>query len=347
MTTYNSLWHRPGMTLAGIGDHETVDPGTGPHRYQRALDALRESGKNLAFASFTFDPATQGSTVIIPSATSSQFDVAPTQPGGRIVAPEDSSWRSTVEKGLEAIHSGELTKVVLARRLTASLNNEVDMFDIAASLLKTQPDCYVFAVNGLVGASPELLLSLDAGELKSTPLAGSAVFDDGSLATTKMAQEHSIAADSVADALVLSGVSYERAEPEILDVGTIQHLATRFTGQVGAGTSFADLLPQLHPTAAVAGTPRPAAMSLIRRVEGNTRGRYSGPVGWFNRAGNCEFALALRCGFVTGNQVELHSGAGIVAGSEPGAELAETWWKLQPMAEALDLEFDLDHKFAG
>lgn len=347
MTTYNSLWQRPGLLLAGVGDSETIDPGAGPHRYQRALDALRESGRELAFASFTFDPAQEGSTVVIPTSVSRQFEVTPSQPGGTIEEPDDSSWRSIVEQGLQAIKSGSLSKVVLARRLTALLRHEGDPFGIGASLLKTQPDCHVFVVDGLVGASPELLLSLNQGELKSTPLAGSAVSDDSSLTTSKMAEEHSIAADSVADALVLSGVNYRRAEPEILNVGSIQHLATRFTGSVSRGTSFADLLPQLHPTAAVAGTPRSAAMSLIRQLEGNTRGRYSGPVGWFDRDGNCEFALALRCGFVAGREVRLHSGAGIVAGSEPGAELAETWWKLQPMAEALDLDFDLDQNFGN
>lgn len=347
MTTYNSLWHRPGMMLAGVGDFAAIDPGTGVRRYQRALDALRATDRDLAFASFTFDPKIEGSTVIIPSEVSGQFDVAPSQPGGKIVESKDSSWRLTVEQGLAAIKSGALSKVVLARRLTARLREEGDAFGIAASLLKTQPDCYVFVVDGLVGASPELLLSLDEGQLKSTPLAGSAVSDDESLTTSKMAQEHSIAADSVADALVSTGVTYRRAEPEILNVGSIQHLATRFTGQVEMGTSFADLLPQLHPTAAVAGTPRPEAMELIRQLEGDTRGRYSGPVGWFDRAGNCEFALALRCGFVAGHEVQLHSGAGIVAGSEPGAELAETWWKLQPMAEALDLEFELEQNFTS
>jgi menaquinone-specific isochorismate synthase len=341
MTAYNALWSRAGLTLAGTGDFTKIDPGTGARRYQLALDALRDSGKDVAFASFTFDPGRSGSVVIIPERVSGEFDAAPSQPGGLIEEPDDSSWRDIVEMGLEAIHSGELSKVVLARHLDARLRDQADVFGVAASLLKTQPDCHIFAVDGLVGASPELLLRLDDGLLQSVPLAGSSVEDDGSLSTSKMAEEHSLAADSVADALVLSGIEFHRGSPEVLDVGSIQHLATRFTGSVRPDATFADLLPRLHPTAAVAGTPRAAAMALIRRLEGDTRGRYSGPVGWFDTDGDCEFALALRCGFVEGNRVRLHSGAGIVADSEPGAELAETWWKLQPMAEALDLPFQI------
>jgi menaquinone-specific isochorismate synthase len=347
MTKFNALWSRPGLVIAGVGDFVRVDPGTGPHRYQRALDALEDSGRNLAFASFTFDPARSGSVVIIPDEVTDNFDTVPKQPGGRLKSKEDASWRAIVEAGLAAIESGTVSKVVLARHLVAHLEEEANAFEIAASLLKSQGDCQVFAVDQLVGASPELLLSIDNGTLRSTPLAGSALSDAHSLASSKMAEEHSIAADSVADALILSGVAYDRAAPEVLDVGSVQHLATRFIGQVEAGTSFADLLPHLHPTAAVAGTPRPAAMDLIRRLEGDTRGRYSGPVGWFDRSGNCEFALALRCGLVSGSRVRLHSGAGIVAGSEPGAELAETWWKLKPMVAALDLSPELSQHLSG
>lgn len=347
MPKFNALWSRPGLVIAGVGDYAKVDPGTGPHRYQRALDALEESGRDLAFASFTFDPAREGSVVIIPSAVTNNFDAVPKRPGGRLEAREDANWRAIVEAGLAAIDSEKLSKVVLARHLVAHLDEETGPFEIAASLLKSQGDCQVFVVDQLVGASPELLLSLENGTLRSTPLAGSALSDAPSLATSKMAEEHSIAADSVADALILSGVNYERSAPEVLDVGSVQHLATRFIGQVEPGTSFADLLPQLHPTAAVAGTPRSAAMDLIRRLEGNNRDRYSGPVGWFDRSGNCEFALALRCGLVSGPKVTLHSGAGIVAGSEPGAELAETWWKLKPMVDALDLSTEVSQHLVG
>lgn len=338
MSTYSALWSRPGLTIAGIGGALRLDPGTGPHRYQRAQRALEESGRTVAFASFTFDPAQAGSVVVIPEETSNHFEFAPFSPGGHLEGPEDEGWRAMVDCGLEAIESGVVSKVVLARHLNARLNTAPDPYAIAASLLEQQVGCHIFVVDGLVGASPELLLSLDTGILRSTPLAGSSMHNDAELSTAKMTEEHLIAADSVADALILSGVTFEREPSEVLNVGTIKHLATRFTGKVEPGTSFADLLPQMHPTAAVAGTPRPSAMDLIRRLEGNTRGRYSGPVGWFDTEGNCEFALALRCGLVDGRRVTLHSGAGIVAGSEPGAELEETRWKLQPMIDALGLD---------
>jgi menaquinone-specific isochorismate synthase len=338
MTRYNALWSRPGLTIAGIGRAQSIDPGTGPHRYQRAQRALEESGRAVGFASFTFDPAQSGSLVVIPEDTTGDFDIAPVMPGGHLEHGEDQGWREIVDRGLAAIESGHLSKVVLARHLSAQLNTAPDPFAIAASLLEQQAGCHIFVVDNLVGASPELLLSLDTGILRSTPLAGSSMSDDAELSSSKMTEEHLIAADSVADALILSGVTFEREVSEVLNVGSIKHLATRFTGKVETGTSFADLLPQMHPTAAVAGTPRPAAMNLIRRLEGNTRGRYSGPVGWFDIEGNCEFALALRCGLVSGDKVTLHSGAGIVAESEPGAELEETRWKLQPMIDALGLE---------
>lgn len=338
MTTFNGLWSRPGLTIAGIGDAVTVDPGTGPHRYQRAQRALEESGRSVAFASFTFDPAQTGSVVVIPEETTDHFESADAPVGGRLDESEDLDWRKLVDQALAAIEAGSLSKVVLARRLVANLDRSADPYAVATTLISQQPGCHIFVVDGLVGASPELLLSLDTGILRSIPLAGSSITNDEALTSSKMAEEHSIAADSVADALILSGVTFERDDSEVLDVGAIRHLATRFTGKVESGTSFADLLPQLHPTAAVAGTPRPAAMDLIRRLEGNARGRYSGPVGWFDSEGNCEFALALRCGLFSDRQVTLHAGAGIVAGSEPGAELEETRWKLQPMVEALALE---------
>jgi menaquinone-specific isochorismate synthase len=103
------------------------------------------------------------------------------------------------------------------------------------------------------------------------------------------------------------------------------------------GFVFGDILPFLHPTAAVAGTPTEAALSIIRDMEETSRGRYSGPVGWFDRSGNCEFAVALRCGILDSTTAVLHSGAGIVSGSNPDDELEETVWKLKPMLDALGL----------
>lgn len=337
VTTYNALWSRPGLVMAGIGSVQFMDPGTGHDRYQRALDALTASGKSRAFASFTFDPEQRGSVVVIPTETTNRFDTGPNPPGGVLNRHNDQEWRSLVEQALAAIAQGEVSKVVLARHLSARLNKTVDPFAVAAGLLKTQSDCHVFAVAGLVGASPELLLSLDNGTVKSTPLAGSAISDPTRLATSKAFEEHLIAANSVSEGLTRSGVRFTRDEPEVLDVGSIQHLATRFNGTVSHGTSFAEILAHLHPTAAVAGTPRLEAMNLIRRLEGDTRGRYSGPVGWFDASGNGEFALALRCGLIDYDSVTLHSGAGIVAGSEPGEELEETVWKLEPMMTALNL----------
>lgn len=337
METYNALWSRQGLTMAGIGEWETFDPGTGAERYQRALDRLRATGKRHAFASFTFDPDQPGSIVIIPETVVDAFEAAPANPDATWQSDRNGDWQARVELGLKAIADGEVEKVVLARHRTAGLAEPVDVFSVAAGLIKTQPECQVFAVGGLVGASPEVLLRISGRLVESVPLAGSAISDLDALATDKSAEEHSIAADSVSEVLTRLGIDFTREDPNVLDVGSIQHLATRFLGETDGTITFADILGLLHPTAAVAGTPRPQAMKLIKTLEGETRGRYSGPVGWFDSDGNGEFAIALRCGLFTDSQVVLHSGAGIVAGSDPTAELEETRWKLRPMMDVLNL----------
>lgn len=337
MDSYNALWFRPGLTMAGVGQSETFDPGTGPGRYERALARLNESGKRHAFASFTFDPDQSGSIVVIPETVIDSFEAAPAHPNATWQTDRNGDWQSRVERGLSAIADGEVEKVVLARHRTAGLAEPVDIFSVAAGLMKTQPECQIFAVADLVGASPELLLRISGNIVESVPLAGSAISDIEALATDKSAEEHSIAADSVSEVLTSLGIEFSREDPRVLDVGSIQHLATRFVGETDGSISFADILERLHPTAAVAGTPRPQAMRLIKDLEGESRGRYSGPVGWFDSDGNGEFAIALRCGLFSDSQVILHSGAGIVAGSDPTAELEETRWKLQPMMDVLNL----------
>lgn len=341
MNSTTTLWSRPGLRLAGVGHHLAFDPGIGPDRYARALEQLIETGCTTAFASFTFDPDEPGSIVIVPEAVASEAPVDPDRdpalPDGVLIDDTADLWRATVEKAIGAIDSGELQKVVLSRRVQAEMSQAIDPYAIARKLERRRTRSHVFLVGAMVGASPELLLRFAGGEVTSMPLAGSADGRAQLLESPKVAMEHRLAADSVAEALARSQVVFDRSLPEAVDFEDIRHLATHFSGIAPTGATFGDVLAELHPTAAVAGTPRHEAMETIRDLESDSRGRYSGPVGWFDRLGNGEFAIALRCGLVNANVVDLRSGAGIVSGSDPDAELEETNWKLAPMLDALGL----------
>ncbi len=345
MNPITALWSRPGLRLAGIGNHQTHDPGVGPDRYDRALELLAVSKCKMAFASFTFDIDEAGSVVVIPEGIDTEGLVDPDSelpiPEGVLLDDSRETWRNTVEKALGAIDAGDIQKVVLSRRIRAEMSRPVDPYAVARRLEKHQTRSHVFLVEGLVGASPELLLRFDRGHVTSIPLAGSADGAGHRLDTPKVAVEHKLAADSVGEALDRAGVTFSRGRPEIIDFEDLRHLATKFSGTAPGGTTFSEVLRELHPTAAVAGTPRDRAMDSIRDLEASPRGRYSGPVGWFDNSGNGEFAIALRCGTFEGHTVEMRAGAGIVAGSDPDAELEETNWKFAPMLEALDLSIQV------
>jgi menaquinone-specific isochorismate synthase len=306
---------------------------------------LIDSDCATAFASFTFDVDEPGSVVVIPEGIDTEGWSDPvvddTIPDGILLDDTHEMWRAAVEKALGDIDSGEIEKVVLSRRIRARMSHPIDPYAIAQQLEKRQARSHVFLIEGLVGASPELLLRFDQGQVTSIPLAGSADGGGQLLDSPKVAVEHKLAADSVRDALTRAGVAFIRGQPEAADFEDLRHLATHFSGTAPEDATFADVLRELHPTAAVAGTPRDRAMASIRDLETSPRGRYSGPVGWFDRHGNGEFAIALRCGLITGTTVELRSGAGIVSGSDPDAELEETNWKFAPMLDALGLSIQV------
>ena len=211
------------------------------------------------------------------------------------------------------------------------------------------PGCWTFAIEGLFGATPELLVRLESGLATSRVLAGTIrrTGDDaadlvlaGSLAQSgKDLQEHEYAVRSVADALAAhcSAMNVPEA-PFVLHLRNVMHLATDVTGRVADVSSVLGLVADLHPSAAVCGTPTAVARRLIREVEGMDRGRYAGPVGWLDAQGDGEFAIALRCAQVDpadARRLRLFAGCGIVAESDPAAELAESVAKLVPIREAL------------
>jgi menaquinone-specific isochorismate synthase len=264
-------------------------------------------------------------------------------------ALDSAQWGSVVAVAVRRITAGDLDKVVLARDLVADAGEAVDARALLRRLADRYENTWVFSVDGLVGATPELLVRLERGLVTSRVLAGTIrrTGDDdhdlalaGSLArSSKDLEEHEYAVRSVAEALRPHCSSMNVPEtPFVLHLPNVMHLATDVTGVLRDGTTSLDLAASLHPTAAVCGTPTPVADALIAELEGMDRGRYAGPVGWLDARGVGEWGIALRCAAFDpdrASRLRLFAGCGIVAGSDPEAEIAESDAKLVPMRDAL------------
>ena len=258
------------------------------------------------------------------------------------------SWTSAVADAIERIGEGDVEKVVLARDLHARTEADIDPRWLLQRLARRYPGCWTFSVDGLVGATPELLVRREKGMVTSRVLAGTIrrSGDDasdlalaGSLArSSKDLEEHEYAVRSVADALAPHCATTNVPEtPFVLHLANVMHLATDVTGVLADGTTSLELAADLHPSAAVCGTPTESAATLIQRIEGMDRDRYAGPVGWMDGGGDGEWGIALRCARLDPDDpraARLFAGCGIVAGSDPRAELAESAAKLLPMREA-------------
>ena len=261
----------------------------------------------------------------------------------------DDAWKSRVSTAVDRIQSGKLDKVVLARDFTGHSDQDIEPRTILKKLAAEYPSTWNFSVAGLVGATPELLLRLSRKMVTSRVLAGtiSKSGDDerdlalaASLArSSKDLEEHLYAVKSVADALEPFCTSTNVPDaPYVLHLANVMHLATDVTGAIAEKLAHVDaftILEQLHPSAAVCGTPREQAGQLITEIESMSRGRYAGPVGWIDAAGDGELGIALRCGQIDGDSIRIFAGCGIVAGSDPDKELAESVAKLVPMRSAL------------
>ena len=253
---------------------------------------------------------------------------------------------AAVDKAIAAIHTGSVRKVVLARDLVGHLPEGADLRRVLLELALGYPDGFTYAVNGLIGSSPETLVRVDHGEVGARVLAGSigrgsdAETDHDaavSLATsTKDLDEHAYAIASVLRVLEPhSSVLTASEQPFTLKLPNLWHLASDVAGKLSDGSSSLDLIAALHPTAAVAGAPTGAAMDLIEELEPFDRGRYAGPVGWVDANGDGEWAVALRCAHVSSTgRITAYAGAGIVDGSVAERELAETKMKFRPVVEA-------------
>jgi menaquinone-specific isochorismate synthase len=425
-------WVRQGAGLAGWGEAARVTLPAGADRFTAGEkwlheiaesadidDAVRRRGSGLvAFGTFTFDDASEGSVLVVPEAvlgrdgtgnawlTTITADGGPHQPTGAwqhrvgepsvgqpsvgqpsvgqpsvgqpsvgqpsvsqpsvsqpsvsqpYVAPgaiawHDGSlsapeWQQAVGEAVRRIkHSARLRKVVLARDLHATADNLIDVRVLLRRLAARYPGCYTFACDGLVGATPELLIARDSWEVSSLVLAGTAPrgatpaqdsdLARGLLGSAKENEEHEYAAVSLRDTLSpLCEAMYVTPRPELIRLPNVQHLGTRVRGTLAAVKSALTLVAAVHPTAAVGGTPTGAAVEVIRELESMDRERYAGPVGWIDADGNGEWGIALRCAQLSGRRARLFAGCGIVAGSEPAAELAETESKFRPMRMALE-----------
>jgi menaquinone-specific isochorismate synthase len=257
-----------------------------------------------------------------------------------------AAWSAAVASAVDRIGAGEVGKVVLARDVVVRADERLDPRWPLRRLAEAYPSCWTFSIDGLIGATPELLVRLDGGQAFSRVLAGTQPRVPGEEAARSAAlassakdlAEHAYGVASVLDALAPHCGPVTADGPYVLELPNVLHLATDVTAGVTDGSTSLGLLGSLHPSAAVCGTPRPSAMQVIRAVEGMDRGRYAGPVGWVGAAGDGEWGIALRCAQidpVEPDTLRLLAGCGIVAGSDPDSELAESEAKLVPMREAL------------
>ena len=355
-----AAWWADYTAAASVHDPVTL-PGTGP----------------VLFASIAFDPTAGTSVFVVPEVTVGRRDgvswittVGDVDPRDLLVPgpPDDdapalrlryadgaldpATWCSAVGAAVQRIAAGELEKVVLARDLLVAADRPLDPRRVLRRLAARFPDCWTFAVDGLLGATPELLLRRTGRTLSARVLAGTAPrgagADDDRLARELMSSakdraEHELAVDSLVEALQpFCSRLTAPPEPELLTLANVRHLATDVVGaQRTRGprgrAGLLELVDAVHPTAAVCGTPTPVAAAVIGELEGMDRGRYAGPIGWLDSRGDGEFGLALRCAELTGDRgARLFAGCGIVAGSDPSAELAETQAKFAAFQAALE-----------
>ena len=272
--------------------------------------------------------------------------------------PDEQEFLEAIRSALGSIADGVIDKVVLARRIEATLRREIDPAGVVRRLSALEPSSTVFAVMGpdgaFVGASPELLIAREGAVVSSHPLAGTVPLtgepdaDDKAVArlaaSSKEQAEHQSVVDAVGTHLGSWCTEMQiPSSPAVLRLRTVAHLGTLLTGRLnlkqGAdpteGPTALRLASELHPTPAVAGTPRNPALEAIGLLEHSSRGLYAGPVGWVDASGDGEFVIGIRSAELKGRIANVHAGVGIVAGSDPEQELAETTAKLRTAVSAL------------
>ena len=274
----------------------------------------------------------------------------PGAPRYQRTGPDAAHWREAVARALGEIAAGRYRKAVLALQARCHAPAPHDVAATLTALAERFGDCFVFGYrlgdSSWVGASPELLVSLERGRLRALSLAGTSArgatdAEDEALAgaliaSEKERNEHGLVVKAAREALapLARDLSVPDA-PRLLRMAGIQHLQKPIEGRAATGVDVLDALLAMHPTPAVGGAPREPALEAIARLEGMDRGWYAGPIGWMDMNGEGAFAVALRSALLHGREALLYAGAGIVAGSDPDRELAEAELKLQPLLEAL------------
>lgn len=353
---------RPGSGLTAFGSFGFSRASTFDSRLVVPEILLGRDGDGAWITWATSDPCVELSAAgaearlaqLVAEAREVHGSVATAVEPGRIA---EAGFESSVEAGVARIRAGEVEKIVLSRDAVVRLDGPAPVADTLRELAARYVDCWTYGVDGLIGATPEMLIQVLGGTARARVLAGTldraAGASAGDAAATasllddaKQRQEHQFAIDSLTEALgPLVSALEAPAEPFVLQLPNVWHLASdvraRLAPRADGGTPGAlDLLDVVHPTAAVCGTPRVRAGEIIRELEAVDRGAYAGPVGWVDAQGNGEFGIALRGGVVEPGSdgrdaVRVWAGCGIVADSEPASELAETWAKMRPMLQAL------------
>ena len=257
-----------------------------------------------------------------------------------------SAFSELVDRAVELIKSERLEKVVLARDLVGETPAGFDLRSVLGRLAARYPSCWIYSVDGMFGASPELLVRVSHSQVSARVLAGTAArgtdpsvdqaISKALAESHKNLAEHEFAVRSLVSALepFCDHVDADTT-PFSLALPNLWHLASDVHGVLKQDSSVLDLASALHPTAAVAGTPRDAAQALIAELEPFDRGRYAGPVGWIGADGDGEWVIALRGAQLRGNTLTAYAGCGIVAESDGESELIETDLKFQPITSAL------------
>lgn len=371
-------WVREGEGLIGWGEVARVHTA-GAQRFADAAswweqfcrqmqvdDEVGVAGTGLvAFTSLAFADDPGSSVLVVPRVVVGRrdgitwiTDIGADAPQDRlpVTAPQRlrysadlhpvTRWRGAVAGAVQRIRSGQLAKVVLARDLIAESDEPLDPRFVLTRLAYRYPQCWTFAVDGLVGATPELLVRRQGAEVSSRVLAGTTWPREGStpdqlaaelLASAKNVGEHGYAVTSLLEALRTVCDPVTEAPIEVLQLRNVAHLSTTVTGHLrDASTGLLTLAAVLHPTAAVGGTPNADALALITELEDMDRGRYAGPVGWVDAHGDGELGLALRSAEIAGSRARLFAGVGIVADSDPDDEIAETDAKFAAVRDALE-----------
>jgi menaquinone-specific isochorismate synthase len=298
----------------------------------------------------TLEPVAAGGAATETASTTAAFGEPPQPPDEFSLTPSlpHAEWKGLVAATVERIAAQEFDKVVLARRIDITANRPFVIGDVLSRLAALYPSCMVFSVDGFIGASPELLIAREGDRVSSNPLAGTvarsgdAHADEalvaGLMSSPKARSEHQVVVDGLSRALAPVCAELDiPGTPSVLGLRNVSHLATFITARLAPSSreSALELVARVHPTAAVGGDPTDAAVAYLQKVEGFDRGHYAGPVGWMDARGDGAWAIGIRSAEVDGASASIFAGNGVVAGSDPADELAETQLKLQALLAAL------------